>query len=367
MRWVVVAILALHALIHLMGFAKAFGHAELPRLATPISRAWGAAWLAAGALVGAAAVTLAAGARSTWIVGGIALVVSQTVILSAWKDAWAGTLANALLLSVAAHGWLTEGPTSFRARFDRDAKVGLGRRASAAVVTEADLAPLPAPVRRYLRAVGVVGRPRVVDYRLRFRGRIRSAPGARWMPFTAEQQSFADEPARLFLMRARMFGLPVESFHRFVGGHATMEVKLLGAIRLADARGDELDRSEAVTLFNDMCLMAPATLVDPAVTWEPVDAKTARARFALGGRSIAATLHFGDDDFLASFDSDDRSRLEADGRSFARLRFSTPVRDFRDYGPAKLPSHGEARWRLPGGEFTYGEFHLVEVEYDARE
>ena len=156
-------------------------------------------------------------------------------------------------------------------------------------MTEVDLAPLPEPVQRYLRATGVVGQPRVRNYRLRFRGRIRSGPDARWMPFEAEQQSFADQPTRLFLMRARMFALPVEVFHRRIGGRATMQVKIAGAIPMVDARGDVMDRSEAVTLFNDMCLLAPATLLDPAIAWEPVDARTVRARFTDG-----RTHHFRD-------------------------------------------------------------------------
>ena len=54
-------------------------------------------------------------------------------------------------------------------------------------------------------------------------------PDARWMPFEADQQSFADQPTRLFLMRARMFGMPVEAFHRLIGGRATMQVKIAGA------------------------------------------------------------------------------------------------------------------------------------------
>jgi hypothetical protein len=29
-----------------------------------------------------------------------------------------------------------------------------------------------------------------------------------------------------------------------------------------------------------------------------------------------------------------------------------------DFGPVRLMSFGEARWLLPDGEFTYGEFHL---------
>ena len=96
---------------------------------------------------------------------------------------------------------------------------------------------LPEPVRRYLRVTRAVGQPRVQNYRIRFTGRIRSAPDAAWMPFEAEQQSFADEPTRLFLMRARMFGIPVQAFHRLIGGHATMQVKVIGVVPMADATG----------------------------------------------------------------------------------------------------------------------------------
>ena len=51
--------------------------------------------------------------------------LSQAVILSAWGDAWAGTVANLLLLLIVAFGWLTEGPRSFHAQYLRDARVGL--------------------------------------------------------------------------------------------------------------------------------------------------------------------------------------------------------------------------------------------------
>ena len=62
--------------------------------------------------------------------------------------------------------------------------------------------------------------------------------------------------------------------------------------------------------------------------------------------------------------SDDRSRSSPDGKTFTRLRFSTPVRDYRAYGSAHLAAHGEARWHLPEGEFTYGEFDLVDVAFN---
>lgn len=365
MTWILAGILGVHGLIHLMGFAKAFGYAELPQLTQPISRGWGVAWLTAAALVTASAVTFGSGARRFWLIGAIALVFSQIVIVSAWRDAWAGTIANVILLALVAHGWLTEGPSSFHAQFQRDAEAGLARPLAAAAISEADLAPLPAPVQRYLRLVGVVGLPRVQNYRLRFRGRIRSDPASRWMPFEAVQQSFADQPTRLFLMRARMLGVPVESFHRSVDGRATMQVKVAGLVTMVDARSDDMDRAEAVTLFNDMCLLAPGTLVDPRIAWEPVDTRSARARFTHGGHTVTATLLFSEDGLLSDFVSDDRLR-SADGKAFTRLRFSTPVRGYRAYGPVRLAAHGEARWHPPEGAFTYGEFELVEVALNVR-
>ena len=171
-----IGLLTVHGLIHLMGFAKAFGYADLPQLTQPISRAWGVLWLLAGGLVVATAGMLAAGARTYWIVGGLALLVSQVLIVTAWRDAWAGTAANVVLLLVVVHGLLTEGPWSFHAQYLRDVEAGLSRPVDAPLVTEADLAALPEPVRRYLRVTRAVGQPRVRNYRIRFTGRIRSAP-----------------------------------------------------------------------------------------------------------------------------------------------------------------------------------------------
>jgi hypothetical protein len=359
--WVVVSVLVGHGLIHLMGFAKAFGYAELPQLTQSISRAWGVAWLVAAILIVVSAIAFGLGARRFWALGAVALVISQAVIVSSWRDAWAGSIANLVLLLAVGHGWLTEGPHSFHAQFVRDADAGRARAVDAPPVTASDLARLPEPVARYLGLVGVVGQPQVRNFRLRFRGRIRSGPNSPWMPFQAEQQSFVDQPTRLFLMRARMKGLPVESFHRFVDGHATMRVKIAGLVTIVDAQGEDMDRAETVTLFNDMCLLAPATLIDPGIQWEAIDARSTRARFTSGGHTIAATLFFGDDGWLTDFASDDRLRSSPDGKAFNAQRFSTPVRDYRPYGPLRLASHGEARWHPPEGVFTYGEFELVEI------
>lgn len=367
MRWLFVLVVGVHGLIHLMGFAKAFGYAELPQLTQPISRGLGVAWLAAAVLTLAAAAAVIPWPRGWFWLGAAALVASQIVIVTSWTDAKFGTIANVILLCGVVVGAAMEGPTSFRAAFEQRSAVGLTRvhaLPAPSVITEADLAPLPAPVARYLRVAGFVGQPRTLSYRLRFRGRIRGGADEPWMEFTAEQRSFADAPTRLFLMDATMFGLPVQSFHRFEGEHASFQVRIAGLIPMVDARGEDLDRAETVTLFNDMCLLAPATLLSPSVTWEPIDDRSARARFTHAGRTVSALLTFDGEGMLRDFVSDDRLRASRDGTRFTPQRFSTPVHEVRSFGAQRLMGRADARWHPPEGELVYGEFELLEISFE---
>ncbi len=109
-----------------------------------------------------------------------------------------------------------------------------------------------------------------------------------------------------------------------------------------------------------MCIRAPGTLAGPVISWEPVDASTARARFTQRGHTITATLFFAAAGRLVAFESDHRARPVPDPR-FAGARFPTPMRDYRDFGPLFLAGYGEARWRPPEGEFVHGEFTMREA------
>ena len=53
-----------------------------------------------------------------------------------------------------------------------------------------------------------------------------------------------------------------------------------------------MNKAETVTVFNDMCLLAPATLIDKRIEWVPVDSVSAKATFTNGPNKITATLYF---------------------------------------------------------------------------
>jgi hypothetical protein len=170
-----------------------------------------------------------------------------------------------------------------RTAFERDVDAALARIESVQPVVDADLLSLPDPVQRYLRVAGVVGQPRVANLYARMHGRIRNGRDARWIPLTAEQYNFAHPPARFFYLRGSMFAVPVHGYHRYAGTSAAMTVKAAGLVTVVDAAGEEMTVGETVTLFNDMCIMAPAMLLDAPIVWEPVDDHTTRARFSNAG------------------------------------------------------------------------------------
>ncbi len=220
MTVVFVIVLVVHGLIHVLGFAKAFALADLPQLTQPISPVLGGLWLLAAVLFLGAAAALVIWPRGWWAIGACAIVVSMFLILPSWTDAKFGSLANLFALIGVVFGFLAQGPTSLRAAYEDDVDRALASVATAQPIGDADLAHLPAPVQRYLRGAGVVGQPRVRNFRVRMHGRIRSGPGARWMPLTAEQYNFVDKPARLFYLNAvdaHDSGAGISPIRRIVG------------------------------------------------------------------------------------------------------------------------------------------------------
>jgi hypothetical protein len=130
-------------------------------------------------------------------------------------------------------------------------------------------------------------------------------------------------------------------------------------------RGRTLDQSETVTFFNDLCLFAPAALIDAPIEWEPVDARTVRARYTLGAQRIAAVLHFDADGDLVNFTSDDR--YQDAGGADRLLPWSTPVSRVRTFpGGARIASVGEGWWHPPEGAFAYLRIEIDDLAYDVR-
>ena len=356
--FVLIFLILVHGFIHAIGFAKAFGLGKIAALSEPISKPLGILWLFTMAIFVIAASLLLFKKEYWWLAGLIAVVLSQILLFTVWKDARFGSIANVIIFLSIIAAW---GNQRFEKVFREDLVTELkdNVRSKTAVLTEKDLQPLPVVIRKYLLYTGVVNKPVVTNVKIVFDGEMREK-GKDWFPFRSEQYNFTLEPTRLFFMKAKIFGIKVPIYHAYKEGVASMQVKLFGLYPMVDLKGEELNKAETVTIFNDLCIFVPSFLADKRIQWEDADSLSAKAVFFYHGISISATLQFNEIGQLVNFISDDRYAMPEK----KRYRFSTPVGDYKNINGYNLPTYGEAIWHYPEGKFIYGKFYLKEITYN---
>lgn len=365
MKYLFLLVILMHGLIHLMGFVKAFGFAQINQLTREISKPMGVLWLFVTILLISTTLIYFLQNEYWWLIALLGAILSQLLIIFYWQDAKFGTIANAIILAIAIPAWAQ---WQFENQYKKDVTENLKSANSLAehfLTTEA-IAPLPEPVQRYIIYSGALNKPIPKNFTIKFHGQIRADAKSEWMPFTSEQYNFTDNPARLFFMKATMKRLPVDGYHSYKNGIATMDIRLLSLFKVQYMAGRELDVAETVTWFNDLCLFAPGALVDERIKWEPLDSFSSKATFTFKDISITATLFFNAHGQLVNFISDDRYRI-VNNDDIQQVRFSTPVKDYREINAHRVPAYGEASWNLPEGEFVYGQFHCVDVQYNVKQ
>jgi len=361
MKYILAFFILMHGAIHFMGFAKAFGYGNITQITKDISKTAGLFWIAVAILFAFSAIMLLF-TREMWpVLAILTAILSQVLILTVWKDARFGTIANVIIVLITIPAW---GSLRFEKQFRQDVNSLTTRATTVAndVVTEADLYPLPPPVQQYLRVTGAVNKAKIKNVRMVFDGEMRGKEKD-WFGFRSVQYNFFDEPTRLFYMKAKMFGVPVLGYHAYQQESASMKVKLFGLFTVVQAEGPEMSKAETVTLFNDMCLMAPATLIDKRIKWEAIDNRSAKATFTNGANRISAVLYFNEIGQLVNFISDDRYDIN-DKKQY---RFSTPIKNYKLIEGRTVPSYGETIWHYPDGEFVYGQFYLSNIQYNISE
>jgi hypothetical protein len=232
------------------------------------------------------------------------------------------------------------------------------------LLTEADMEHLPESVKKYLRYTGFAGKEKILNFRAEYKGGIRFSPDEEYMPLRSVQYNFMDQPARLFYIVAKKKGIPAVGLHIYRNVKAIFKIKILGLFTVVDASGPEMDQGETVTVLNDMFFIAPGSLIDKRIQWETINDLTVKATFTNENISISAVLYFHEDGRLMNFISNDR--YETNGREYKNYPWETPVSEYKEANGYRLPSKARLIYRRPEGDFCYGEFELVSIEYNCR-
>lgn len=91
-------VIVIHGLIHLLGFVKAYDLASVEQLTEEISKIIGIFWLLVSVLFLATVFLYFTQNDVWWIVGSVAVIISQILIILSWSDAKYGTIANIIVI-----------------------------------------------------------------------------------------------------------------------------------------------------------------------------------------------------------------------------------------------------------------------------
>jgi hypothetical protein len=252
---------------------------------------------------------------------------------------------------------------AFSRRMRREAEhlVVAAREPGGGVISEAKLDGLPAPVRRYLRYAGVVGRPIPRTVRLEQAGTIRRTATEPSRPLEAVQYYSIDPPGFIWIATMRQNGVPlVRGRDRYADGRGRMQIKLGSLIDLVDARGEALDQGALVRYLSEM-IWFPAAFLESNVHFDPIDDHNARVTISDRGRSVTGTLTIDDEGKLTSFSA--QRYMVKDGGSTLET-WLTPVTRYGEFEGLRLPVGAKAVWKLAGGDVEYIDLVITRLEYD---
>jgi len=121
---------------------------------------------------------------------------------------------------------------------------------------------------------------------------------------------------------------------RYAEGKGSIKMRLLSLISVADRSGGGLDQGALLRYLNET-MWFPAAVLSPYVTWEAIDANSARANMIYGGVTASATFVFDAQgrltDMTAERYNDTRGRL---------LPWSSPITAYGEFGGVRVPVEG---------------------------
>jgi hypothetical protein len=254
----------------------------------------------------------------------------------------------------------------FSDQVDSEVRTLLARSepAGSAVVERSELQGLPAPVQRWLERSGVVGRERARTVRLQQTGELRTSPDGAWMPARAEQFFSVEPPAFVWKVDATMMGfLPVAGRDRYGEGRGHMLIKAASLVSVVDASDEKIDQGALLRYLAEI-IWFPSAALSPRITWEAVDASSAKATLRDGWLVVSALFRFDEQGRVVGI----RGERYLGGGADAHLTpwFGT-LSEWGAFQGVEVPVRGEVGWALPDGDFTYYRWQVTGVELNRAE
>ncbi len=242
-----------------------------------------------------------------------------------------------------------------------------GRLPSPARFDPREIEGLPAPVRRYFRAVLADGQPIITATAIEMKGTMNmSTTAEQWKPFTSSQRVVTRKPGFLWDAEVVMFpGLPAHVEDSYIAGHGRLIAKLFGLFTVADSHGEgEIARGEFMRYFAESPWYPTALLPSQGVRWEAEDDASARATIVDCPITLTLLFRFNDAGLIASVHAESRGAGVGKDGVMVMLPWDCALSDYQPQGGMQIPMTGEAAWVRPEGRKVYFVGHVKKLSYE---
>lgn len=361
MKTAFLIIVFLHGIIHILGFVKAFRLAEVAQLSRHIPKSLGILWLLCAILFLAVFVLMIFN-RSWWPFFSIAAVIlSQTLVIIFWQDAKFATVLNVIILLVSLPGL---GEYHFDKMVQKEQKELISNISEKIPekIGEESLSHLPGVVQKWMMNSGVLGKPEIFAVRLKQQGEMKIKKGGKWMPFYAEQYFDVKNPAFNWKARVKLFpGIHFVGRDKFKEGEGEMQIKLLSLFNVVDERKNEKVNSGSMLRFLGELCWFPSAALNQYITWEKVDALSAKATFRLNDETVSGLFSFNENGDFKSFEAE---RFYGGGQGAKKEKWVVEALSYKVFDGIKVPALCRVTWKLPEGDFTWLKLELTTLDYN---
>ncbi|WP_051189635.1 DUF6544 family protein [Daejeonella oryzae] len=360
LKYIFAFILFIHGLLHFTGFAKAFNFTSFGQFTIEVSKSAALAWLLTAGLFIASALMYFFKKDRWSLVAIIAVLFSQILIITVWKDARWWTLTNCIVSLIAV-------PDFGNFRFNRMVNSEIssllsGHWENKTVITNEMLENLPAIVRQWLVNSGVVGKEKIQFVRLRQKGEMRTKPNGKWMKFRATEYFTVNEPQFVWKTRLKMGPfLSLTGRDKFMSNIADMQIKLLSVINLVHAKDNTKLNSASMIRYLAEIVWFPSAALNHYIKWESIDATSAKATLSYNGTSVSGIFRFNEKANFLSFEAD---RYMNNGSEASIEKWCVEVTGYKYFQGIRIPYKNEVTWKLKSGDFNWANIELTDLKYN---
>ncbi|MDD2279797.1 MAG: hypothetical protein PHD06_08540 [Bacteroidales bacterium] len=365
MRIVLAILIGIHGIIHLFGFLRAFGLSEFNAISQPIPKLLGMIWLLTFLLFVTALILMLSYHNYWWIIGILAVLLSQVLILIYWKDAKFGTILNLVIL---AYATVNYSAYCFEKKVDTEIIQMLAEEDihcnEKSIISEQMVLDLPQVVQKWLSNSGIIGKENIKTVFIEQDLKMLMKPEQKeWCQAKAKQYFTTSSPAFNWRVYLKMFSLmSLVGRDKFELGKGEMTIKLFSLIPLVKVRNNKEINKATLQRYLAEIVWFPSAALSPYITWYPIDNNSAKATLQFNGTKGSGVFHF---DENGTF------------KKFVAMRY----KDVKDIEPTKwtvtatktemrngitIPVEAKLDWEIDGDDWTWLNLRITNIAYNIK-